>query len=177
MESNDHEVGAIFVGWSEGAPQEQRDAHDQALTWALATQRQIERVRKARLDFMAEHDRTMQRGIYDDVSAEPPRRMQAEIVLMFVSARQLLRALKQFDGDHRPRQGLDPRRVQLLRNALEHWDQPAGWSMTELAAAGVDPKDNRWRHDGSGVVGGVDDRELEEWAVAVYSDIKTWDPW
>lgn len=118
MDDSDEDAGVIFVGWSQGASEEQRDAHDQALTWALASQRQIQRVRKARLDFVAEHERAITRGVYDDESAEPPRRMQAEIVFMFIAARQLMRALKRFDGDHRPRQGLDSRRVHLLRNAL-----------------------------------------------------------
>ncbi|MBV9487345.1 MAG: hypothetical protein JO246_14965 [Frankiaceae bacterium] len=172
----DAEMGAI-VEWVEGAPQEQREAHDQALIWSLATERQDGRVRRARMDFMAEHERTLARGVYDDESAEPPRRMQSEIVLMFTAARQLLRALKSFDNNHRPRQGLDHDRVQLLRNALEHWDDPTGSALTKLAAQGVDPKDNRWRSDGSGIVGGIDDRELEAWARAVFDDIRTWDPW
>ena len=175
MEDKQAERGVIVERLA--GPQQQRDAHEQALIWALATKRQVQRVRQARLDFMAEHERTVQRGVYDEESAEPPRRMQAEIVLMFIAARQLLRALKKFDGDHRPREGLDSRRVRLLRNALEHWDQPDGSSRAELTAAGVDPKDNRWRHDGSGIVGGVDDSELDEWAATAYDDIKTWDPW
>ena len=67
---------------------------------------------------MAEHERTVARGTYDDESAEPPRRMQTEILLMFVAAGQLLRALDAFDGDRRPQEGLEPERVRLLQCAL-----------------------------------------------------------
>jgi hypothetical protein len=177
VDANETQTDPSGAVWLEGAPTIQREAHEQALIWSLATQRQVERVRQARLDFMAEAERTKARRVYDDDSAEPPRRMQAEIVLMFIAARQLLRALEAFDRDHRPRQGLDPRQVQLLRNALEHWDDPMGASMLKLAAAGVDPKDNRWREDGSGLLGGIDDRDLVAWAKAVHDDICEWVPW
>jgi len=173
----DDGTGAIGVGWSSGASESQRDAHNRALIWALGLGRQVERLRIARLDFMAEHERTVARGTYDDESAEPPRRMQAEILLMLIAAGQLLRALDAFDGDRRPQEGLDPERVRLLRNALEHWDDPTGRSQTQLAEKGVDPENNRWRQDGSGIVGDVDDRELEAWASAVYEDVRSWDPW
>jgi hypothetical protein len=177
VEDGDDERGAIVEGWSQGAPQAQRDAHNRALIWALGVTRQVDRVRRARLDFMAEHERTMERGVYDEDSAEPPQRMQAEILLMFIAANQLLRALDAFDGDRRPRQGLDPARIRLLRHALEHWDRPTGRAQTKLAKLGVDPDNNVWRPDGSGVVGDVDDRDLEAWASAVYEDVRTWDPW
>lgn len=177
VDDEDDGNGAIVAGWTSGAPEAQRDAHNRALIWALGLERQVKRVRTARLDFMAEHERTMARGVYDDDSAEPPRRMQAEILLMFIAAGQLLRSLDAFDGDRRPHEGLDPERVRLLRNALEHWDEPAGRSQTQLAAQDVDPETNRWRQDGSGVVGHVDDRDLQAWARAVYEDVRTWDPW
>jgi hypothetical protein len=128
VDDEDDGNGAIVAGWSSGASEAQRDAHNRALIWALGLERQVKRVRTARLDFMAEHKRTIARGIYDDESAEPPRRMQAEILLMFIASAQLLRALDAFDGDRRPREGLDPERVRLLRNALEHWDDPSGRS-------------------------------------------------
>lgn len=176
-ERDPEQIGAIVLGWSSGAPEAQRDAQSRALIWALGLQRQVKRVRTARLDFMAEHERTVSRGVYDDESAEPPRRMQAEILMMFIAAGQLLRALDAFDGDRRPSEGLDPERVKTLRNALEHWDDPNGRAQTRLAAAGVDPLNNRWRPDGSGIVGDVDDVDLEIWAAAVYDDVKAWDPW
>jgi hypothetical protein len=108
---------------------------------------------------------------------EPARRMDADILMMFIAARQLLRALTCFDGRHRVHEGLDRARVRQLRNALEHWDQDEGESIDALRRANVDPKNNRWRPDGSGIVGDVDDRELELWARAVYDDINTWDPY
>lgn len=167
----------VVTGWVLGAPAKIRDAHDQAVIWCQGTQTQIQRVRQARLDFMAAHNRAAVSGVYGaDDYMEPPRRMDAEILMMFIAARQLLRALKCFDGKHRVHEGLDRERVRQMRNALEHWDEDEGESIDALRQAKVDPKNNRWRPDGSGIVGDVDDRDLEVWAKAVYDDITTWDP-
>jgi hypothetical protein len=169
--------GPAIAGWVRGAPDNIRDAHYQALIWIQATQTQIRRVRQARLDFMAAHEQSLASGHFGDEHAEPPRRMDADILMMFIAARQLLRALKRFDAEYRVPEGVDRERVRQLRNALEHWDDEEGESIEKLRAAKVDPKNNRWRHDGSGVVGDVDDRDLETWVKSVYDDIKDWDPY
>jgi hypothetical protein len=166
------------AGWVLGAPDEIRDAHYKALIWCQATQTQIHRVRLARLDFMAAHERAVESGRYgDDEHVEPPRRMEADILMMFIAARQLLRALRRFDATFRVPDGIDRERVRQLRNALEHWDQAEGESIEKLRAANVDPKHNRWRPDGSGIVGDLDDRDLEAWAKAVLAEICLWDPY
>jgi hypothetical protein len=127
---------------------------------------------------MAAYERAAERGIYgDEEYLEPPRRMDADILMMFIAARQLLRALKQFDVNYRVHEGVDRERVRQLRNALEHWDEEEGESIAKLRAAKVDPKSNTWRRDGSGIVGDVDDRDLGTWAKGVYDDIKRWDPY
>lgn len=165
-----------MVGWVLGAPAEVRDAHYKALIWCQATVTQVHRVRKARLDFRAAHSRAVESGHYgDDEHVEPPRRMEADILMMFIAARQLVRALKRFDEKYRVPTGVDVERVRQLRNALEHCDQAEGESIKKLQAANIDPKENRWRKDGSGIVGDMDDRDLEAWAKAVHADIEAWD--
>lgn len=181
MSENDADLPDLpppVAGYMLGAPDDIRNAHNRALIWCQATQTQIQRVRQARLDFMAAYNRAEKKGLFgDDEYMEPPRRMEAEILMMFIAARQLLRAARRFDPQYSVPSGVDRERVRLLRNALEHWDQDQGESIDKLKAANVDPNNNRWRPDGSGVVGDVDDRDLETWVQAIHDDIKTWDPY
>lgn len=166
------------AGWVLGAPDKIRDAHNRALIWCQGTQAQIRRTRQSRLDFMAAFRKAQETGVFEgDAYVEPPRRMDAEILMMFIAARQLVRALETFDAKYEFPKGVDPERVRLLRNALEHWNEEKGKSIDALKEANVDPTRNHWRHDGSGIVGDLDDRDLELWVKAVYDDIKGWDPY
>ncbi len=64
----------------------------------------------------------------------------------------------------------------LIRHALEHWDEPGQGAYKGLAALNADPRSNRWRVDGSGVVGDIaDDQALLEWAAGVRDALLTWD--
>jgi hypothetical protein len=172
------DFGPAVAGWVQGAPDKVRDAHNRALIWCQGTQTQIQRVRQARLDFMAVSRNAQETGVYgDDEYVEPPRRMDAEILMMFIAARQLVRALESFDPSFEFPEGVDPERVRLLRNALEHWNEEGGKSIKALKEANVDPTRNNWRQDGSGMVGDLDDRDLDAWVGAVHDDIKGWDPY
>ena len=105
--------------------------------------------------------------------------MDAEAHFALVAARQLLRALRAFDGNDRLPDGLTNAQVRDVRDALEHWDAPGGSEAAKrLSKQGADPASHVWRPDGSGVLGDVvPDSVLRQWAVDVYADLLRWDPY
>ena len=166
---------AFFV---KGASEEQRDAHYRSQRWAHALPWQIDRLYAARLHAMESHRAVLEAGFYPDEGRWPFMKMDAEAHFALVAARQLLRALRAFDGDDRLPPGLTNRQVRDVRDALEHWDTPGGSDAAKrLSQQGADPTSHVWFDDGSGVLGGVvADSVLRKWAVDVYAELLDWDP-
>jgi hypothetical protein len=104
--------------------------------------------------------------------------MEADKHFAMVAARQLLRALRAFDNNDRLPAAMPESDVRLVRDALEHWDEPTGTANTMMRERGADPGSHRWTLSGPGVLGDViHDSVLRGWAVAVYDELVTWDPW
>ena len=99
---------AFFV---KGASEEQRDAHYRSQRWAHALPWQIDRLYAARLHAMESHRAVLEAGFYPDEGRWPFMKMDAEAHFALVAARQLLRALRAFDGDDRLPPGLTNRQA------------------------------------------------------------------
>lgn len=105
--------------------------------------------------------------------------MGAEAHFVLVAARQLIRALRAFDGDDRLPNGLTNAQLRDVRDAVEHWDAVGGSEASKrLAKIGADASSHVWRGDGSGVFGDViSDSVLRQWTVDVYAELRRWDPY
>lgn len=103
--------------------------------------------------------------------------MDADAHFVLVAARQLLRALRAFDGNDRLPEGLTNAQVRDVRDALEHWDAPGGSDAARrLAERGADPAAHHWSVEGPGVLGDVvPDAVLKQWALDVYQTLLRWD--
>jgi hypothetical protein len=112
--------------WVQGASDETRDAHYRAQRWAHVLWWQIDRLQASRLAAMDSHERLVADGFYPDEGRWPFFEMEAESHFALVAARQLLRALRAFDGDDRLPEELTNAQVRDVRDALEHWDTPGG---------------------------------------------------
>lgn len=64
---------------------------------------------------------------------------EAERLFVLIAARQLIRALDAFDGNHRLPASVTSADVELLRNAAEHWDDETGKWGKEARQRGVEP--------------------------------------
>ncbi len=161
------------------ASDEQRDAHFRAQRWAHVLPLPIQALYAARTRAMELHQAVLEAGYYPDEGRWPFMEMDAEAHLALVAARQLLRALRAFDGNDRLPDGLTSTQVRDVRDALEHWDAPGGSGAAKrLSKQGASPASHVWRHDGSGVLGDVvSDSVLRQRAVDVYADILRWDPY
>lgn len=85
-------------------------------------------------------------------------------------------ALRNFDQELRLPGALDPERLRILRNALEHWDDDTGEWARKVAEWSVNPKHHAWGVDGRGTLGEmVEDEDLLLWANAVYEEIQPLD--
>lgn len=177
--SDQNRVGPALAYWVEGASEEQRDAHYRAQRWAHVLPWQIDRLYSARTHAVESHEEVLRAGFYPDEGRWPFMEMDAEAHFALVAARQLLRALRAFDGNDRLPDGLTNAKVRDVRDALEHWDAPGGSQAAKrLSEQGADPASHVWRPDGSGVLGGVvADSVLRQWAVDVYADLLRWDPY
>jgi hypothetical protein len=163
--------------WVEGAPQEQRDAHFKAECWAHALPIQIDRLWDARRRALADWRGVEESGHYPSEARFPFLEMDAEAYFVLVAARQLLRALRAFDGNDRLPEGLTNAQVRDVRDALEHWDQPGGRAAQAMAKRGADPAAHVWTEKGPGVLGEiVQDAVLRQWGLDVYADLQRWDP-
>lgn len=147
------------------------------MRWSHVLAWQVDRLYEARRLAMESHQKVLAMRFYGDEDAWPFHRMDAEAHFTLTAARQLMTALLAFDGDVRLPPSLDAKQVRLVRNALEHWDDPAGWAALAMADRGADARDHRWSTRGPGILGTlVSDAALREWTVAVYDDLLTWDP-
>jgi hypothetical protein len=167
----------VTANWVQGASEEQRDAHFKAQRWAHVLPLQIDRLYEARRRALESHKQVMQEKFYPDEGRWAFMKMDADAHFVLVAARQLLRALRAFDGDDRLPEGLTNAQVRDVRDALEHWDTPGGSDAARrLSRAGADPSAHQWTADGPGVLGSVvSDAVLRQWAVDVYAALLRWD--
>lgn len=177
--TNEPEVPAdsVNVFWVEGASDEQRDAHYRAQRWAHVLPWQIDRLHAKRRSAVESHRRVVEDNFYPDEARWPFFEMEAEAHFALVAARQLVRALRAFDGNDRLPAGLTNAQLRNVRDALEHWDKPGGSEAAQrLATQGADPFSHVWFHDGTGILGDVvSDTVLRDWAVNVYAELNRWD--
>jgi hypothetical protein len=178
MPSDDPEP-VVKACWVHGASDEQRDAHFRAQRWAHVLPWQIDRLYAARREAMESHERVRGAGFYPDEARWPFFEMDAEAHFTLVAARQLLRALRAFDGNDRLPSGLTNAQVRDVRDAVEHWDTPGGSDAAKrLMQQGADGSSHKWSLDGPGVLGEVvPDAVLRQWATDVYADLARWDPY
>ena len=167
----------VTATWVEGASDEQRDAHYKAQRWAHALPVQIDRLYESRQRAIESHKRVMLEKFYPDEGRWPFMVMDADAHFVLVAARQLIRALRAFDGNDRLPEGLSNAQVRDLRDALEHWDTPGGSDAAKrLSQRGADFAAHHWSVEGPGVLGEVvSDAALRQWAVDVYADLQRWD--
>ncbi len=160
------------------ASDEMRAAHQRSMRWAHALVRQVERLHADRAAVLESQESVQAAAFYGHEDAWPFHMMEADKHFAMVAARQLLRALRAFDGNDRLPATLSADDVRLVRDALEHWDEPSGRSNTNLRARGADPSSHRWTKSGPGLLADVvPDADLKKWADAVYDELVTWDPW
>ena len=119
-------VGEFVAFWPPGAGEEQRDAHYRAQRWAHVLRWQIERLYSSRRHAMESHEQVLAARHYPDEARWPFFEMEADAHFALVAARQLLRALRAFDGNDRLPDGLTNAQVRDVRVALELWDTPGG---------------------------------------------------
>lgn len=153
------------------------ETQDKATRWAYAVLLQLDRLVEARDAAVEGTRRVRDKRRYDRAGAEPFYRLDADKHFALTAARNRLRALDALDGDDRLAGHLDRGDVELLRNALEHWDEPDGRAATTARARGVIPPSHVWQQDGPGVLGDlVDDGRLRAWATQVATDVVALDP-
>ncbi len=178
-EEGDDAVGAL-AEWVTGAPQEQRDAHYRAQRWAHVLGWQVGRLQEARRQALESFEEVPSAsGVYPDTARWPFMEMDAEAHFTLVAARQLIRALRAFDGQDRLPDNLSNSTLRDLRDALEHWDAPGGSEAAKrLQTRGLDPFAHTWSRGGAGVLGQiVSDAVLQQWANDVYEILSQWDPY
>jgi len=155
-----------------------RDAHHRVMRWSHVLAWQVDRLYDSRKLFMASHQRVLERSFFGEEDSWPAFQMDAEAHFTLVAGWQLLRALLAFDGVDRLPATLSEHQLRLVRDGLEHWDEPNGRAATALGALGVEAKLHEWTSTGPGRLGGlVLDSVLRDWATAVYRDLLPWDPW
>lgn len=134
---------------------------------------QIDRLYEARRLAVESDRRVRERRSRGEEDNWPFYRMDAEAHFALVAARQLLRALRAFDGNDRLPEGLTNAQVRDVRDAIEHWDRPDSRAAQALKAAGANPSSHPWTADGPGLLGDVvQDAVLRRWAVDVYAELQ-----
>lgn len=149
------------------------------LRWAHVVDWQVNRLVAARTRALESSRRTMTARRHGPADNHPFHELDAEKHFTMTAARQLLRALKAFDGDDRIEGNLDRKRIRTLRDALEHWDTAdTSRAWADARQIGVDdPESHQWSTDGTSLLGGlVADDELQAWARAVYQTVLEVDP-
>lgn len=139
---------------------------------------QIDRLYVARSEVLAAQEQSRAAHFYGHEHADAFRRLHGEAHFVVVAARQLLRALRAFDGNDRLPGGLGSDHLRALRDAMEHWDDPDGWASKRLAAIGAEASAHQWSDQGPGLLGKIVlDAELKAWADSTYEELVAWDPW
>jgi hypothetical protein len=126
-------------------------AYHRVLRWAHVLAWQIHRLDATRQEAFIARERSRGSPFYGAKEAEPFHRLEADRHFTLTAARNLLRALRVFDGNLRLPRGLGLADVEFLRDSLEHWDDP----------------NDRARN----VEQLVDDRSLLVWAEQVYAEL------
>lgn len=128
---------------------------------------------------MASHKRVMAARHYPDVARWPFFEMDADAHFALVAARQLLRALRSFDGADRLPDGLTNAQVRDVRDALEHWDTSGGSEAAKrLEKQGASATSHKWSPAGPGLLGDlISDAVLARWATDAYDELQRWDPY
>jgi hypothetical protein len=154
------------------------ETQGRVLSWAHAVQVQVDRLNRQREAALAQQERFISAAHYGLEDSQVFWQLEAERHYVLTAARQLLRALRNFDDDLRLPGTLTNKNVKLLRDALEHWDQPDGPANEAMKKLGKDPAAHQWKGDGSGGMLGdlVSDVELGEWARKVYEEVASIDP-
>ncbi|HZC26190.1 MAG TPA: hypothetical protein VE287_04150 [Actinopolymorphaceae bacterium] len=155
------------------AMNERTAAHHRALRWAHALAWQVRRLDSTRREAYIAQERRPSSGFQTPTDAEPFHRLEADRHFTLTAARNLLRALRAFDGDLRLPAGLSHADVYFLRDTLEHWDEPTGPARTRADQTSVDPEVRARGANGGGGRRGpvVNDRSLLIWADQVYADL------
>lgn len=150
---------------------ERAAAHHRALRWAHALAWQVRRLDSTRREAYLAQERAPSSGFHTPADVEPFHRLEADRHFTLTAARNLLRALRAFDGDLRLPAGLSHADVYFLRDTLEHWDEPTGYVTARADRTSVDPEVRST--DGGGGRRGpvVNDRSLLLWADHVYADL------
>ena len=179
VDPSDDSVEGEIIAVPQRPTKETRDAHQQAQRWAHILPWQVERLRDARLAAMKRQQQVRAEGHYPAEASWPFFEMDAEVHFTLVAARQLLRALKAFDGRDRLPAGLTNAQVRDVRDALEHWDTPGGGKASQqLKKQGASATSHRWSHAGPGVLGDlISDEALARWGRDVYEELSRWDPY
>lgn len=120
------------------ASDEKRDAHQRCLRWSHVLTGQIGRLHEARYAAVASQQTVLAKGRYDVNDAHAFFMMDAEAHFALVAARQLLRSLRAFDGSDRLPGHLEHSKLRLVRDALEHWDEPDGRAARGMQKLGAD---------------------------------------
>lgn len=153
MDGDDWRDTPVTAFWVQGASDEQRDAHYKAQRWAHVLPLQVDRLYETCQRAMQSNEKVMREGLYPDEGRWPFLEIDAEAHFVLVAARQLVRALRAFDGDDRLPEGLTNAQVRDVRDALEHWDKPGGSEAARrLEKLGADASALAWTLDGPGVM-------------------------
>lgn len=149
------------------------------MQWSHVLEWQIERLRASRPRFVDNFERAYEVGFYAIEDSGPAWEMEAERHFTPVAARQLLRALRAFDGNDRLPETLPEDRLRALRDALEHWDESNGRAARKMATFGADPTSHEWaKGSGEGLLGDlITDEVLRGWSRSVYAELRAWDSW
>ena len=138
----------------------------------------IDRLYASLMAAMRTQEQVRLAGHYPDEARWPFFEMESDAHFALVAARQLVRALRAFDGNDRLPDGLSNAQVRDVRDALEHWDEPTGRAAKNLERQGATASSHRWSHAGPGLLGDlVSDAALRQWAVDVYAQLQRWDPY
>ena len=146
------------------------------LRWAWGLQAQVRQLREMRVRVLTAALRSGDGRSHTQADNLPFYDLYCATHFTVIAAAQLRTALQEFDGDQRLPTGLSSRKIRILRDALEHWEDDSQYWGKEVARRGVDPTRHVWSHDGSGTIGElVDDEDLLIWANKVYADVQAID--
>lgn len=151
-------------------------SHALVLRWSHTLRWQVGRLRQQRIATVAASQDRRSGGHYSEADSHPFYELYAEVHFTISAAKHLLTALRRFDGQLRLPAGLDRKRLETLRNALEHWESPESNWGPKMKLYGADPTRHHFTLDGSGTLGDVvDDDDLLAWAEGVHAEVKALD--
>jgi len=153
-------------------PDEKQLLHIRAAAqWAFVLRILAQRLHDAQRAALSASRASRLARYYGPEDAQPFLLLKADRQFFISAAHHLVVAV---DGSNGHLPTLDHPTVRLLRNAMEHWDEPQGWSACELADQGFpDPTAHSWGAGGTQLGGGALDVDaLLPWAAQVYDAAK-----